>query len=97
MNKLVLAVLATALGTAATVTFPQSANADYPYHHRSGDYREYHRYYRGEDRPHYDRREYYHGYYPHRYYREYYPPRYYDRGYYYPHSRFQFVVPLIIR
>ena len=47
MRKIVLAVLATALGTAATVTFPQSANADYPYNHRPDYYREDHpRYYR---------------------------------------------------
>ncbi len=93
MSKIFLAVLATALGTAATVTFPQSANADYPYNHRPDYYREDHSYH---DR-HYDHQGYYREYYPHHYDREYYPRRSYYGGYDYPRSHFQLVVPVIIR
>ena len=99
MKRLILAVLVSALGAASTVTFPQSAKADYPYDRHSG-------YDRG-GYPHYDHdRGYYRdrGYYYHRHDRDgYYYPRYYPRPYYYggyygrPHSHFELVVPLIFR
>jgi len=90
MNKIVLAVLATALSTATTVAFSQSAKADSTYDHRPEysrkDYRDHH----WQDRHWED-----HPYYSHR---EYYPSRYYDGGYYpQPHSHLQLIVPLIIR
>ena len=91
MNKIVLAVLATALSTATTVAFSQSARADSTYDDHRPEYsREDHRDYHWEDRHRED-----HPYYSRR---EYYPPRYYD-GRYYPETRshLQLIVPLIIR
>jgi Ni/Co efflux regulator RcnB len=90
MKKIVLAVVATALSTGATVAFSQAARADSIYDHRPEYSREDYRYHHWEDH----RRE------EHPYYsrREYYPQGYYD-GRYYPRrdSHFQVIVPLIIR
>lgn len=102
MKRLVLALLVSTLGTAATMTFPQSANAGYPDDHYShygwGDRPHYEhredrrRYEHREDRRYYERRGDYYGYH-HPYYRE-----YYERGYYsYPRSHVQLVIPLIFR
>lgn len=90
MNKVVLAVLATALSTATTVAFSPRAKADSIYDHRPEYSREDYRDHHWEDRHRED-----HPYYSHR---EYYPSRYYD-GKYYPqsHSPLQLIVPLIIR
>lgn len=41
MKPLVLAFIATALSTAGTLSFSQSAKADYPYDHRSYEHRDY--------------------------------------------------------
>ena len=95
MNKIVLAVLATALSTATTVAFSPRAKADSTYDHRpeysQEDYRDRH----WEDRHREDRYRQDHPYYSRR---EYYPPRYYDGKYYpQPHSNLQLIVPLIIR
>ena len=85
MNKIVLAVLATALSTATTVAFSQTAKADSTYDHRPEYSRKEYRDHHWEDRPYYSHREYY-------------PPRYYDGGYYtQPHSHLQLIIPLIIR
>ena len=91
MNKIVLAVLATALSTATTVAFSPRASADSTYDHRPEYSQRDHRDHHWEDR-HWEE----HPYYSHR---EYYPSRYYDGGYYYPqtHSHLQLIVPLIIR
>ncbi|MDF5721460.1 MAG: hypothetical protein PUP91_13470 [Rhizonema sp. PD37] len=108
MKRLVIAILVSTLGTAATITFPQTAKADYPGDHYSRSGRENRSYYdRGEDRRRYehrgDRRYYehrgdYYGYHPHYYNREYYPSEYYEGGYYSrPRSNIQLVIPLIFR
>lgn len=91
MKKIVFAVLATALSSATTVAFSQSAKADSIYDHRPEYSREDYRDYR-DDRYRDDRR-----YYPHRDY----PARYYEGRYYYPapppRPHLQLIVPLIIR
>jgi hypothetical protein len=100
MKPLVLAFIATALSTAGTLSFSQSAKADYPYDHRSYEHRDY-REYRPYDHDRDDRRWRDSGWRDHRWYgrREYYGPRYYYGGGYYrhPHTHFDFVIPLIIR
>ena len=99
MKRLVLAILLSTLGTAATITFPQIANAGYPddhYSHHDWEDRRYDEH-RGERRYDEHRRDYY-GYHPHSYYREYYPSEYYDRVYYsHPRPHVQLVIPLIFR
>ena len=99
MKRLVLAILVSTLGTAATITFPQSANAGYPDDHYSRhDWEDRPHYEHREDRRRYEHRGDYYGYHPRPYYREYYPSGYYDRGYYSPpRSHFQLVIPLIFR
>ena len=110
MKRFFLAVLASALSSAVTVSFPQTANADQPYnrrpyYHRSDRPDYYERqdrpdYYERQDRPHYyrdDRSRNNRGYYRNDRYREYYPPQYYRGNYSRPRSGVQLIVPVIIR
>ncbi len=90
MKPIFLAILATALSTATTVTFPQSAKADYRYDHHSD--------HRWEDHHYYNHRRYDHDYNRGYYRRAYYPRGYYYGGYYaHPRSHVELVVPLIFR
>ncbi|MHC5863373.1 hypothetical protein [Nostoc sp.] len=100
MNKIVLAVLATALSTATTVAFSQSAKADSTYGHRSEysreDYRNHHRGDRHWGDRHWGDRH--RGDHPYYFHREYYPLIYDDEGYYrQSHSHLQLIIPLNFR
>ena len=98
MKPILLAILATALSTATTVTFPQSAKADYGYDHHSDRRWEDHSDRRWEDHSYRDHRGYDRGYDRGYYRREYYPRRDYYGGYYPRHrSNVELIVPLRFR